>query len=95
MFILGNFSYPSKSKIRGGIVECNKFEKHIAKTLDRYPYMRGILKLLYQRLSYLVYHKKNFSYELHPKAYTKSILWKNKNNFEAFFRYYDKSPLEL
>lgn len=73
-------------------MEYNKFEKCIAKILDKYPYMRWILKFLYQRLSYIVYHNKNFSYELHPKACIKSILWKDKSNFEAFFGYYDKSP---
>jgi len=71
--------------MRGSIVEYNKFEKYMAKILDKYPNIRRISKYLYQRLSYMICNKENFSYELHPNACIKSILWKGKSNFKAFF----------
>lgn len=70
----------------------NKFERQVAKELDKYPYIRQIFKSFYQRFSYFIYHKGNFIYELHPKASIRGILGENKNNHEAFFGYYDKSP---
>lgn len=70
----------------------NKFEKHIAKILDRYPYIRQISKFIYQRLFYMVYYKKYFRYELHPKASLQGILQKDNSQLEVFFGYYDKSP---
>ncbi len=69
----------------------NKFERHIATTLDKYPHLKQISKFSYQRLSYLIYRKGSFTCELHPDVHMKGIL-KNKNNNEAFFGYYDKSP---
>lgn len=73
-------------------MQYNKFERQIAKTLDKYPYVREVSKFLYQRLSYVVCHKRGFTYDLHPKACIKGILGENKNNLETFFGYYDKSP---
>lgn len=70
----------------------NKFEIYIADKLDKYPHISQISKSLYKRLSYMFYHKKGFISELHPKISIKGILGENKNNLEAFFGYYDKSP---
>lgn len=69
----------------------NKFERHIATTLDKYPHLRKISKFFYQWLSYLILRKGSFTCELHANVSIKSIL-RNENNLEAFFGYYDKSP---
>ena len=68
----------------------NKLERNIGKILDKYPYTRQIAKFLYQRFSYAVYHKKNFTHELHPGISIRSVI--NNTKLQAFFGYYDKSP---
>ena len=72
-------------------IQYGKIEKYIAKTLNKYPNLRQVSKFFYQRLSYLIYHQGSFTYELHADVRLESIL-SNKNNFEVFFGYYDKSP---
>lgn len=56
----------------------NKFEIYIADKLDKYPHISQISKSLYKRLSYVIYHKKGFTSELHPKTCIKGILGEKK-----------------
>jgi len=71
----------------------NKFEREVARLLDKWPTIRDFSKYLYQKMSYLLYHKKGFSYTLIKEASIKGILKKkDRHNFEVFFGYYDKSP---
>lgn len=69
-----------------------KFKTYIAEKLDKYPYIGQILKFLYKRLSYLIYYKPSSISEIHPEACMRGILGEQRNNSEAFFGYYDKTP---
>lgn len=65
----------------------NPFEKKIALLLSGFPQIKSFLKKTYQLFNYLIYRKK-YNYlcdcEIKPVEY---------KNYETFFGYYDKSPL--
>ncbi len=73
-------------------MQYGKFERKIAKILDRYPSTRKLAKLTYQRFSYMICRRRGFTIEINSRVSIRSILGRNRNNVEAFFGYYDKSP---
>ncbi len=62
-------------------------EKKIAHFLAGFPALKQFIKRLYQGLNYIIYRKPYVHKSKHP---VRSINYKN---FETFFGYYDKSPL--
>ncbi len=74
----------------------NSLERHIAKILERMPWLRGLIKFFYKRIIYLVYRNPGFSFEL-SNSYSLetpySMIGKVDDEEDAlFFGYYDKSP---
>ena len=73
----------------------NLLERKLAKTLDSFPQIKKLLKLIYQRINYWYFGDRNFQLFLHPqvKIYTPSQWSKTESESgELFFGYYDKSP---
>ncbi len=77
------------------MAEFRKWERDIARALERYPFLRLITKEAYKRIVYFYFRKPNFKFEIHKNA---SIVtpyqWANlpEDEKESFFGYYDKSP---
>ena len=75
----------------------NKFEKQIARFLDRFPLIRRVAKDIYQRANYILYREK-FRYYLSDRAKILSCSqFLSMRDFSdrdllVFFGYYDKSP---
>jgi len=69
-----------------------RFERKIAKILDKYSPIRELLKRIYQKSLYMVYRKRAHIVELDSRTSIKGILVENRCALEAFFGYYDKSP---
>lgn len=67
------------------MAEYKTVERSIARVLNRYPFLKRTLKLLYQYLNYIMY-KKTYNKKLNKLAVIT-------NSFECgFWGYYDKSP---
>lgn len=64
----------------------NNQEQKIAKYLSKNPRLKGIIKRLYQFISYLLYKKNEKFICIYP------IFKLGRLNNESFFGYYDKSP---
>jgi len=71
----------------------NKFERSIARILDKYPTTRKHLKYIYQRANYIIsrLHYRPTLY-LDPRVQIKSVLNNDSLCSEFFFGYYDKCP---
>jgi len=67
----------------------SNFERNLSRILSKVPFFKKNIKLIYQIVCYFLY-KKNFKYK--TKYYIKKI---NSRNTEAFFGYYDKSPMNI
>jgi len=72
----------------------NLFERKIAKTMDRFPRLRSLSKMGYQRLNYFFHRQKGEGCQLHPLAVISDAIIPERPSHEegAFFGYFDKSP---
>ncbi len=72
-----------------------KFERSIARGLEKFPLLRNIIKESYKRLTYPLCRQSGFACELHPEAKIVSPeQWAGlaEHEGECFFGYYDKPP---
>ena len=70
-------------------------ERSIAKALEKFPFMRNLIKESYKRLIYLYHKKKGFYHSIHPMATIQTAYtWAGSEvpSVPFFFGYYDKPP---
>ncbi len=68
-------------------MQYNRFERLLSRLLSEFPTIKESIKLLYQKINFLLYKKK---YNYHCQYEIKEITIENQ---ESFFGYYDKSPI--
>ncbi len=64
----------------------NYFEKAAARFLTRFPFLKRVAKLIYSKLIYFIYKKKEVAQYLKPFSRV------TYSDHESFFGYYDKTP---
>lgn len=71
------------------------FERQLANFLEKFPQVKQIVKITYQRINYWCFGDRNFTRALHPRVKILTpFQWANiePKSQELFFGYYDKSP---
>lgn len=78
------------------MVEFNSFERKIALLLNSFPKFKKSIKRIYQIYTYVLFgmNKKKY-YHKYPIISVNELLPIEFCNFETFFGYYDKSPLNI